>query len=256
MKKKYIRWTIWTVASPFILFILLCILIYLPPIQNFLVDKAASYASESTGMNIKVGRISLSFPLNLVVNDVEASSQHNDTLLSVKRLQVNVQLLPLLKKQVEVDGISLKGATVNSNDLINGMQLQGTLGELFISSHGVALDPETAIVNKVLLKDTDLSLCLNDTTAADTAKTDTTYWKIILQNIDLQNVSFALQMPLDSLALSTSLVKASLRNGLIDLHKSAYSLQSFKIENGQVNYDSGGPSSACNSILFIMKVVT
>ena len=196
MKKKYIRWTIWTVASPFILFILLCILIYLPPIQNFLVDKAASYASESTGMNIKVGRISLSFPL---------------TLLSVKRLQVNVQLLPLLKKQVEVDGISLKGATVNSNDLINGMQLQGTLGELFISSHGVALDPETAIVNKVLLKDTALSLCLNDTTAADTSKTDTTYWKIILQNIDLQNVSFALQMPLDSLALSTSLAKASLR---------------------------------------------
>lgn len=69
------------------------------PIQNFLVDKAASYASESTGMNIKVGRISLSFPLNLVVNDVEASSQHNDTLLSVKRLQVNVQLLPLLKNK-------------------------------------------------------------------------------------------------------------------------------------------------------------
>lgn len=98
-EKKYIRWTIWTVASPFILFILLCILIYLPPIQNFLVDKAASYASESTGMNIKVGRISLSFPLNLVVNDVEASSQHNDTLLSVKRLQVNVQLLPLLKNK-------------------------------------------------------------------------------------------------------------------------------------------------------------
>lgn len=98
MKKKYIRWTIWTVASPFILFILLCILIYLPP-YKLLVDKAASYASETTGMNIKVGRISLSFPLNLVVNDVEASSQHNDTLLSVKRLQVNVQLLPLLKNK-------------------------------------------------------------------------------------------------------------------------------------------------------------
>lgn len=88
-----------------------------------------------------------------------------------------------------MDGISLQGATVNSNDLIHGMKLNGTLGELFISSHGVALDPETAIVNKVLLKDTDLSLCLNDTAAADTAASDTTYWKIILQDIDLQNVS-------------------------------------------------------------------
>ena len=72
MKKKYVRWTLWTIASPFILFIILCILIYLPPIQNFLVDKAAVYASEATGMNISVGRISLSFPLNLVVTDVDA----------------------------------------------------------------------------------------------------------------------------------------------------------------------------------------
>ena len=244
MKKKYVRWTLWTIASPFILFIILCILIYLPPIQNFLVDKAAVYASEATGMNISVGRISLSFPLNLVVTNVDAASLHNDTLLSVRRLQVNVQLLPLLKKQVEVDGISLQGATVNSNDLIHGMKLNGTLGELFISSHGVALDPETAIVNKVLLKDTDLSLCLNDTAAADTAASDTTYWKIILQDIDLQNVSFALDMPLDSLSLAASLDNAILRDGLIDLHKSAYSLQTFRIENGRVRYDNGKPLAA------------
>ena len=244
MKKKYVRWTLWTIASPFILFIILCILIYLPPIQNFLVDKAAVYASEATGMNISVGRISLSFPLNLVVTNVDAASPHNDTLLSVRRLQVNVQLLPLLKKQVEVDGISLQGATVNSNDLIHGMKLNGTLGELFISSHGVALDPETAIVNKVLLKDTDLSLCLNDTAAADTAASDTAYWKIILQDIDLQNVSFALDMPLDSLSLAASLDNAILRDGLIDLHKSAYSLQTFRIENGRVRYDNGKPLAA------------
>lgn len=225
----------------------LCILIYLPPIQNFLVDKAAVYASEATGMNISVGRISLSFPLNLVVTDVDAASPHKDTLLSVRRLQVNVQLLPLLKKQVEVDGISLQGATVNSNDLIHGMRLNGTLGELFISSHGVALDPETAIVNKVLLKDTDLSLCLNDTAAADTAASDTTYWKIILQDIDLQNVSFALDMPLDSLSLAASLDNATLRDGLIDLHKSAYSLQTFRIKNGRVRYDSGRPSATASA---------
>lgn len=246
MKKKYIRWTVWAIATPFILFIIVCILIYLPPIQNFLVDKAAVYASQATGMKISVGRISLSFPLNLVVTDIDAVSPQNDTLLNVHRLQVNVQLLPLLKKQVEVDGISVKEATINSNGLIDGMQVKGNLGELFISSHGVDLDPETAIVNKVLLKDTDLSLCLNDTTAADTTKTDTTYWKIVLQDIDLQNVALALEMPQDSLSLSAAWQEAALRNGLIDLHKSAYSLQSFRIKDGRVKYDSGAtpPSPA------------
>ncbi|MDE5676235.1 translocation/assembly module TamB domain-containing protein [Phocaeicola sp.] len=243
MKKKYVRWTLWTVASPFILFLILCVLIYLPPVQNYLVDKAAIYASEATGMQITVGRVSLSFPLNLVVTEVDAASEHRDTLLSVRRLQVNVQLLPLLKKQVEVDGISLQGVTVDSNDLIHGLKLNGTLGELFLSSHGVALDPETAVINKAVLKDTYLSLCLNDTAAADTASGDTTYWKIILQEMDLQNVSFALNMPLDSLSLAASLGEATLRNGLVDLHKSAYALQTFRLKIGNIRYDYGRPAA-------------
>ncbi len=240
MKRKYIRRTLWVIASPFILFIVLGILVYVPPVQNFLVDKAAVYASEAIGMHIAVGRISLSFPLNLVVTDIHAASLQNDTLLHVERLQLNVQLLPLLKKDVEVDGISLKGVTVDSNDLIDGMQLSGTLGELFVSSHGVELDPETAIVNKVLLKDADLSLCLNDTTAsADTTASDTLYWKIALHEIDFQNVSLSLDMPLDTLSLSASWKEAALRNGLVDLHKEAYSLETFRITNGRVKYDSG-----------------
>ena len=42
--KKYIKWGGIVLASPFILFIVLCILIYIPAIQNFIVDKATSYA--------------------------------------------------------------------------------------------------------------------------------------------------------------------------------------------------------------------
>ncbi len=237
-KRNYIRWVVWTVATPFILFALLCILIYLPPVQKFLVDKATVYAAEATGMKIEVGRIALSFPLDLVVKDVKAESQQGDTLLYVDRLQVEVQMLPLLKKQVEVDGISLQGATVDSRNLMTGMTLNGRIGELFISSHGVDLDPETAIVNKVWLKDTDISLCLNET-AADTTATDTLFWKIVLQDIDLENVSFALQMPQDSLSLAMALDEASLRDGLIDLHRSAYSLETFRLKNGRISYDSG-----------------
>mgnify|MGYP000057838776 FL=1 len=71
--------------------------------------------------------------------------------------------------------------------------------------------------------------------------------EIILQDIDLQNVSFALDMPLDSLSLAASLDNATLRDGLIDLHKSAYSLQTFRIKNGRVRYDSGRPSATASA---------
>lgn len=88
-------------------FIVLCILIYIPAIQNFIVDKATSYASQATGMNIHIQRISLSFPLNLVVHETTVTNPQ-DTLLNVEKLTVKIQLLPLVKKQIEIDGVELK----------------------------------------------------------------------------------------------------------------------------------------------------
>lgn len=235
--KKYLRWTGIAVASPFILFILLCILIYIPPIQNFLVNTATRYASEATGMQISIGRISLSFPLDLVVNNTVIIDKQ-DTILNAQKLTAKIQLTPLLRKKIELDGLELSKASVNTANLIEGMTLKGNLGELFVSSHGVELDPETAIVNTLSLKDTHLSICMADTTASDTTSSQPVFWKIRLKNVDFENVSFAMQMPLDTFSMSTSLEKFSLRNGLVDLHKSAYSAGSLKLTNGSAYLDT------------------
>ena len=79
--KKYARWTAIAVASPFILFFILSVLIYLPPVQNFLVDTAMRYASSATGMHISINRISLKFPLDLVVNQTLVVDK-KDTILN------------------------------------------------------------------------------------------------------------------------------------------------------------------------------
>lgn len=238
--KRSVKWGGLILLSPIVLFTILCILIYIPPIQNFLVQQATRYASEATGMNISIQRISLSFPLDLVVHNTLAVSKQ-DTVLQARQLTVKVQLLPLFKKQIEVDGLELKEATVNTSNLIDGMQLKGDLGKLFISSHGVALSPETALINQLLLEDTHVTLCMNDTTAAPTDTTSATplYWKIILQQINLQNVSFAMQMPLDSIYMQMQVDKASLTEGLVDLSQSAYSSRKFNIVHGKINYNTG-----------------
>ena len=237
MKKSVRRLGI-IVASPLVLFVIVCVLVYLPPIQNFLVNTATRYASEATGMQISIGRISLSFPLDLVVRRtlvVEGS----DTILSADRLTAKVRLLPLFKKKVELDGLELRGASVNTAGLMEGMVLKGTLGNLFIASHGVELSPETAVVNELTLKDTHLSMCLADTASADTASSAPVYWKFQLQKIDLENVSFALQMPLDTLRMGFAVEGLSLRDGEVDLHRMAYGARTLAIKGGRAGFDSG-----------------
>ena len=190
--RRYAKWSIGIVLVPFALFIIICVLLYIPPIQRYLVTTATQYVSEASGMNVHIGRLSLSFPLNLVVHEAQVVDK-KDTLLNVDRLTVKVQLLPLIQKRIEIDGVGLKGASVNTGRLIEGMQLKGELGELFLRSHGVDLSPETAVLNNLLLKDAYFSLCMADTTeSADTAASEPAFWKIRLEDIDLDNVSYGL----------------------------------------------------------------
>ena len=236
--KKYVKWTGIVFLSPVILFVLLSILIYLPPVQHFLVSQVTRYATEATGMQIHIGRLSLSFPLDLVVSETKVIDKQ-DTILAVDKLTAKVQLLPLLRKEVELDGLELKGASVNTTQLIEGMQLQGCLGEFYIESHGVELDPETAIINNVHLKDTHLDLCLADTTEADTTSSAPLYWKIKLVQADMENVSFNLNMPLDTTRMNISIGEALLKNGTVDLHQSAYTVGHLKISQGNAAYHLG-----------------
>lgn len=236
--KKYVKWTGIVFLSPVILFVLLSILIYLPPVQHFLVSQVTRYATEATGMQIHIGRLSLSFPLDLVVSETKVIDKQ-DTILAVDKLTAKVQLLPLLRKEVELDGLELKGASVNTTQLIEGMQLQGYLGEFYIESHGVELDPETAIINNVHLKDTHLDLCLADTTEADTTSSAPLYWKIKLVQADMENVSFNLNMPLDTTRMNISIGEALLKNGTVDLHQSAYTVGHLKISQGNAAYHLG-----------------
>ena len=56
---------------PVALFLILAMLFYFPPFQRWITGQVVSYASEKTGMEISVGRVDLSFPLDLLVSDVK-----------------------------------------------------------------------------------------------------------------------------------------------------------------------------------------
>ena len=234
------RWWLWLIASPFLLFLLAIILLYLPPVQRFAVDKASAIASRSTGLNISVGRLALRFPLDLVVSDVLAvDTLKNDTLLSLERLKVELRFWKLLKKEIEIEEISIRNATIDTRDFIDEMGINGHLGELFLESHGVIFSPETARINEFYVKNSDLEITLGAMSESDTTVTEPVYWKILLDQIDIENVGLALRMPQDSLYLRTQLPSVSLRNGEIDLKESTYFVKSMAINEANLSYDSG-----------------
>lgn len=241
--KKILKWCGIIISIPFALFIIISILIYIPPVQDFIVKKAASMASTATGMDINVGRISLSFPLNLNIHNVSAV-QEKDTLLNAGKITLKVQMKPLFRKQVEIDAFRLEEISLNTMNMIEGLALKGELGELYLESHGVALSPETATINSFILKDTHMDICIADTAAADTTAGEPLYWQFMLQKANLENVAINLSMPLDSMNMGINIGSATLTEGLVDLRKEAYSIQKFRINNSSASYVSGNEKPA------------
>ena len=241
--KKFLKWCGIIISIPFALFIIISILIYIPPVQEFIVRKAASAASAAAGMDISVGRISLSFPLNLNIHNVSAV-QEKDTLLNAGKITLKVQMKPLFRKQVEIDAFSLKEISLNTMNMIEGLALKGELGELYLESHGVALSPETATINSFILKDTHMDICIADTAAADTTAGEPLYWQFMLQKANLENVAINLSMPLDSMNMGVNIGSATLMEGLVDLRKEAYSIHKFRINNSSASYVSGNEKPA------------
>ena len=248
MRRKWLKGALWVLLTPIVLFVILMILLYVPPVQNFIRKQATAIASDATGMNISVERIDLRFPLNLLVRGVQvvqseadaADVQHPDTLLNLGSLNVSVQAWPLLQGRVEVNAITLQQVAVNSSNLLEGMHIKGTLGRFFLESHGIDLKKEDAILNNVELSNTHMQVMLADTTETPKDSTETAVnWRIALHNLKLKNVSVDLQMPLDSMALGANIGDASIEDANLDLKRQFYGWRRFTLTESAVNYDLG-----------------
>ena len=107
--KKYLKWAGIAVGIPVLLIIILCLLFYFPPFQNWAAGQVTRYASDKMKMQISVGHVRLAWPLDLALDEVKVLEPNDslrgvtDTVAHIHHTVADVQLWPLLKKQVMVD---------------------------------------------------------------------------------------------------------------------------------------------------------
>lgn len=240
--KKTAKITGIVLATPVVLFLLLAALFYFPPFQNWAVKQVASIASEKTGMEITVEHVNLSFPLDLAVDGVrvikpnDSIPQQKDTVADIKRTVVGIQLLPLFKKQVEVDLLDIQSAKFNTVDFVDAACVKGFAEKLQLKSHGIDLKSETVKLDEVLLDGGDFDIQLNDSVPEDTTES-TNKWKIALQQLQIKNTNLHLTMPGDSLRMSAYVGNADVSDGLFDLGEGLYQISRTDLAGCRVNYD-------------------
>ena len=244
--KKAFWWILIILLSPVLLFLVLTVLLYLPPVQNWAVDKVTAIASEKTGMDISIDRINLSFPIDLSIDHFRVNKsqqptadgqQLNDTIADVERMVVDVQLWPLFSSKVVINELEVTNTQFNTLDMVAAAQVKGRFSRLFMASKGIDLDKQTVDMNGSRLEEAYLDIQRADSIPEDTTTSEPTLWKIYVDSMTVDRSDVVFHMPGDTMSVSAHMGTLTAREALIDLGTQTYTVGSVDWLNGAVKYD-------------------
>ena len=237
MAKKIFKYTLRAVLGLLLPVVLVVVLLYLPPVQNFVKGKVLSYLATATDYRVSIDRIRLIFPLDVTVDNAVVLLDSGDTLLACKKLVVDVALLPLLRKEVSVRELRLDGTEFNYNDSTAGMDLRASLDRVAFATNRIELGPGVIDVESAELRGGRISLTLGpslpDTTAADTTSVA---WIIRAGKLKFNDIDFRMDTRPQVTRLGAYIGSGTVNNTDIDLGMSAASFESLLVDGGKYSY--------------------
>ena len=235
--KKAFRCSAFIALSIVMLFLLLAIVVYLPPVQQIIKNKTTEVLSRETGLDIKISKIRLSFPLDLLIDNMSATDR-GDTIVAAQQLLLDVKLLPLIEKKIELNGFELHKTRLNTKDLVSDINIDGHFNLLAIDKPAICdLDKNHIDINKVRFQKADINITLSDTAQQDTTTSKPSPWLIKLNKIDISDTQFCLHTPGDTINVGGNVARLTANNTILDLKKSIYRIENISLGARKINYD-------------------
>ena len=156
--RRKIAATIGTIFfAPIVAMLLVMLLLYVPPVQRFVIEKIGAAVENSSGYNLSMGAFRLHFPLNVAVSDYVLSHK-GDTLLDGENLRLNIAPIPLLRGEIEVNYISIDNTVVDSYSLIKGVRVAGKIGYFRTAIRNLDIVDESILISQLNLTESRVSL--------------------------------------------------------------------------------------------------
>lgn len=242
MRYKVWKW-IFVGMSPFILFMMVATLFYLPPFQKAVVTWTSKYISSTTGFPIHIGYMRLKFPCYLSAGDVQVlhhDSIDSRTLFSMRQLRLQVDVLPLFKKQLSVGEIIIADLELHTDTIIPGLSIDASVGRLELEGRSIYLDRHEALLQSFGVYDAEVSLEMSEVVSDTVQNESSVDWRILSDRFILSDVTFGLFHRSDSIRMNVESGKWNAGTIEIDLGKSLYALSELDVNDLKIGYKKEG----------------
>ncbi len=204
MKKKFkkvLKIILWIISSIFGLILLLILALQIPFVQNKVKDKAVRYLESKIHTEVRVGTIEIGLPKKVILTDFYFEDQSGDTLLSGKKLDVDVSLFKLLSNTLEVNHVYMDGITAKINKNKDSVFNFDYIIQAFASKEpNTTSEPMEIDVNKVKISNT--RFYYDDAINKNDLATSITYFETEIDAFDLEKLALDIpKIQLDGLKL-------------------------------------------------------
>lgn len=226
------------IITPIIIMGLLCASLYLPPLQEYATRKIENAVASNSEYSISIGNLSLSFPFNLIIKDFELKKE-GECIACGNAIELNINPLPLLRSEVEVNYILLKQVDLDTHNLIDGTHIAGKIGHLRSAIRNIDLNNQHANIRQLYLEGTNLTININSTTDSKEEPTAPIDWEIMLQKGSIRNSHIAIGLPQDGTTIGAGIGQLTASNLQAHPASNNYKLKQLKITGSSVAYDHG-----------------
>lgn len=185
----FLRTILWTVIAIIALILLVLVLLYIPPVQNWIKDTVIEKVNQSPDMHVSIDNLRLRFPLDLEVDGITVTNPV-DTMLNAAKARVDVALLPLFSGKIKISDLSLYDALYRSGTLDSATCLVARIDTLRASDATTRFSFKSITLPKASLHGADISLWVKDTTTVSTPDTSSTDMTVIADALSLRRIRF------------------------------------------------------------------
>lgn len=193
---------LWMVVGLILLFLILMLLIQLPPVQNKIIKVATSIVSDKTHTQVQLKHINIAFPHSLELEGIFLEDLQHDTLISAEKVLVDISMLKLFNNQIELSQVTLENAS----------------GKLRRSE------------NDSLFNFNFLITAFSDSTKKeDTPTTSPSKWTFSIGEVQLKNITFLYDDKFSNINVHTNIASTVLKMNKIDLEQMRFDIDDFTV---------------------------
>ncbi|MDE5774116.1 MAG: translocation/assembly module TamB domain-containing protein, partial [Muribaculaceae bacterium] len=243
IKPAWLRIPLKCIGCILVVILMLPVLLYIPPVQTAVKNLACRIVREKTGMDIKIDRLSLKFPVDVSLSGVSIVEATGDTMVYAKEAVADVRLMPLLQLDVRVKKLSLTDGYYRFVSPDSSMVMKMRARYIDVDDRSsVSISKSEIDLNRVNMDGGDISLYM-DVWKQQYTPQDTTSTPFIIKvnDADVRNVRFAMSMlpTIDTLTVNAEVLR--LRDGVINLRTNDITAKLLTLDKGDFKYIAPTP---------------